>query len=116
MLSTKQAFISAYLKGEESHLITSAHLDGMLKASNIQDVLSVIKGTDIGAYLGEVSIEKFDEIDEQLWRYFYECQSKLMWFRFVPDDVRGILRAYMLKYDILNMKSCLWGIQNEGKI
>ena len=66
MPNTGYAFISAYLKGEEAKIVTSSHLDDILKASNIQDVLGAIGETDIGDYLAGASVNTFDELDEHL--------------------------------------------------
>lgn len=114
MLGTKQAFISAYLKGEESRLITSEHVDRMSKASSIQEALGVIRGTDIGSYLEENPVRTFDDIDERLWVYFSHCLGRLEWFRLVPGDILKILRAYVVKYDVLNIKASLQRVSGGG--
>ena len=110
LTSTGYAFTSAYLKGEEARLITSEHVDRMLNATNIQGVLELIEDTDIGSYLGELTLMSFDDIDQSLWVYFGQCLALLEWFKMVPTEVLKILSAYKVKYDILNVKAALWSI------
>ena len=81
MLDTRYPFLSAYLKGEEARLVTSNHMSRMSKVSSIQDVLEIIKETDIGSYLEGVTAETFDDIDEYLWKYLGGCLERLEWFR-----------------------------------
>ncbi|GAI00115.1 unnamed protein product, partial [marine sediment metagenome] len=61
MTNAKYAFMSAYLKGAEAKIVTSEHIDRVSKTPNIQDVLEVIKDTDIGRYLEEAVIKTFDD-------------------------------------------------------
>jgi len=110
LLDTGYAFISAYLKGEEAKVITSNHVDSLLKTSSIQDVLEVIRKTDVGNYLEGVPFQTFNELDEQLWIYYGECLRQLEWFKNVPSEIRRILSAYILKYDVLNIKAALQGV------
>ncbi len=115
MLDPSNAFISAYLKGEESKLITLEHIDKMLSASSIRDILEIIKGSDIGDYLQGVPINTFDDIDACLWKYLLSCIEHIESFNLLPDDIRRILRAYLVKYDISNVKAALWGISSGKK-
>jgi len=114
LLDTRYPFLSAYLKGEEARLVTSDHINRMSNVSSIQDILEVIKETDIGSYLEGVLVETFDDLDEHLWMYFGECLERLEWFKPVPADILKILKAYIVKYDILNIKAALQGI-STGK-
>lgn len=107
MLDGGYAFISAYLKGEEAKTVAPGHLTGMGRAVRVQDILSAIGGTDIGAYLEGVPINTFDEVDRQLWTYFGGCVERLEWFSGIPEDIIRISRAYTAKYDVLNLKSFL---------
>ena len=115
MLGTGYAFISAYLKGEEAKIITSSHVSSMSKTSGIQDVLEIIRETDVGSYLEGVPVQTFDELDEHLWMYFGECLRQLEWFKNVPAEIRKILNTYVLKYDVLNIKAALQGISTGKK-
>jgi len=114
LLDTRYSFLSAYLKGEEAKLITSNHIDRMSKVSSLQDILETIKETDIGGYLDEVLVETFDDLDEHLWLYLGGCFERVEWFKPVPSDMLKILKAYKVKYDVLNIKAALRGI-STGK-
>ena len=114
MLDTRYPFLSAYLKGEEAKIITSSHVSSMSKASSIQDVLEIIKETDIGSYLDGVLAETFDDLDEHLWMYLGGCLERVEWFKPVPTDILKILKAYTVKYDVLNIKAALQGV-STGK-
>jgi vacuolar-type H+-ATPase subunit C/Vma6 len=114
LLDTRYPFLSAYLKGEEARLVTSDHIDRMSSASSIQDVLEIIKETNIGSYLEGVLVETFDDLDEHLWMYFGECLERLEWFKPVPADILKILKAYIAKYDALNIKAAVQAI-STGK-
>jgi vacuolar-type H+-ATPase subunit C/Vma6 len=115
-LSTaKYAFISAYLKGEEPKVVNSDHIDGMLKASAIQDALEIIRETDIGSYFEELTIKTFNDLDEYLWEYFVQCVNYVESFKFSPGDVLKVSRSYMVKYDVLNIKAALQSISTGKK-
>ena len=114
MLDTRYPFLSAYLKGEEAKIITSSHVSSMSKASSLQDILEIIKETDIGSYLDGVLVETFDDLDEHLWVYLGECLERLEWFKPVPTDILKILKAYKVKYDVLNIKAAVQAI-STGK-
>ena len=114
MLDTRYPFLSAYLKGEEARLVTSDHINRMSNASGIQDILEIIKETDIGSYLDGVPVETFGNLDEHLWMYLGERLERVEWFKPVPADILKTLKAYKVKYDILNIKAALQGI-STGK-
>ncbi len=109
------AFISAYLKGEEAKVITSDHVGSMSRTAGIQEVLETIRDTDIGGYLEGVTVQTFDELDEQLWIYLGECLRRLEWFKNLPSDIGKLLKAYIVKYDVLNIKAALQGISTGKK-
>ncbi len=114
MLDTRYPFLSAYLKGEEARLVTSDHIDRMSKVSSLHDILEIIRETNIGSYLDGVLVETFDDLDEHLWMYFGECLARVEWFKPVPADILKILKTYIVKYDVLNIKAALQGI-STGK-
>ncbi len=115
MLGAGYAFISAYLKGEEAKIVTSSHIDRMSKASSIQDILGVIRDTEIGSYLEGTSITTFGDVDEYLWKYFGGCLERLEGFKTLPADIVKLLKAYITKYDLLNIKAALQGISSGRK-
>jgi len=114
LLDTRYPFLSAYLKGEEARLVTSNHINRMSKVSSLQDILEIIKETDIGSYLDGVLVETFDDLDEHLWMYLGECLERVEWFKPVPADILKVLKAYTAKYDVLNIKAALQGV-STGK-
>lgn len=115
MLNPRYAFISACLKGEEPKTVTSEHIDRMAAASALQDALAVIRETDIGSYLEGLPVKTFDDLDECLWRYLAQRISYVESFKFLPKDVLKLSRAYIVKYDILNIKAALQGISTGKK-
>ena len=48
MISAGYAFLSAYLKGEESRMVTVEYMDSIFRNSKVQDALVAIKDTDVG--------------------------------------------------------------------
>ena len=116
MLYAKYAFLSAYLKGEEPKVVTSDHIDRMLKSSSIQEALEIIRETDVGNYLEELTVKTFDDLDEYLWRYFAQRISYVESFKLLPKDIQKLLRTYIVKYDVLNIKAALQSISTGKKI
>jgi vacuolar-type H+-ATPase subunit C/Vma6 len=105
ILQAKYAFISAYLKGAEAKVITQENVTKMLRASSFQDVLAGMANTDIGNYFDQTPAHTFGEVDRHLWRYLGTRISQLENLRFIPDDILKVLRAYVVKYDVINIKS-----------
>jgi len=116
LLYAKYAFISAYLKGEEPKVVTPDYIDSILKSSNIQDALEIIRETDVGSYLEELTVKTFDDLDEYLWRYFAQRISYVESFKLLPKDIQKLVRAYIVKYDVLNIKAALQIISTGKKI
>ena len=116
MLSTKQAFISAYLKGEEARLVSSGHLEGILRSATVQEILAAINGTDVGSYLEGTSLGDYNDIESALWIYLGDRLQRVMWFRFIPTDVRDTVKAYLVKYDVFNIKASLRHIANGKEV
>ena len=115
MSSGKYAFMSAYLKGAEAKIVTSEHISRMSKTPSLQDVLETVKDTDIGRYLEEAVVKTFDDADKHLWKYFGGCLERLKGLKLVPADIRKVLEAYIVKYDVLNIKAALQGISTGKK-
>jgi V/A-type H+-transporting ATPase subunit C len=116
LISTRYAFTSAYLKGEEARSIISDHIDEILhRSKTVNDVLDVIRDTDIGDYLSESTpggMKTFTDFDDLLWRYLGDCLERLLRFS-LPSDLIEMLGAYSTKYDILNIKTVLRGTLAE---
>jgi vacuolar-type H+-ATPase subunit C/Vma6 len=106
----RYAFISACLKAEEAKTVTPEHIDRMTTTSTLQDALAIIRETNIGNYLEELPVKTFDDLDEYLWRYLAQRIDRVESFKFLPRDVLKISKAYVVKYDVLNIKAALQGI------
>lgn len=112
LISTRYAFTSAYLKGEEARSVVSDHIDDIIhRSKTVNDILDVIRDTDIGEYLSESAaggMKTFTEFDDLLWRYLGDCLERFLRFS-LPSDFIDIIDAYSTKYDILNIKTVLRG-------
>ena len=115
MPNPRHAFISAYLKGEESKVVTPEHIDKMPTASNIQDALAIIRETDVGSYLEGLPVKAFGDLDEYLWKYFAQRVRDVESFKFLPKDIPKVSRAYIVKYDVSNIKAALQSISTGKK-
>lgn len=115
MLDARYAFISAYLKGGEAKVVTPDHVARMARTSSIRDALAIITDTDIGDYLQQVPARTFDDLDECLWRYLGECVAHIEAFKFLPGDVLKVSRAYIVRYDVYNIKAALHRILTGKK-
>ena len=115
MLNPRYTFISAFLKGEETKIVTSEHIDKMMSASNLQDALAIIRETDIGSYLEDLPVRTFDDIDKCLWGYLAQRIRYVESLKFPPKEIRKLSRAYLMKYDIFNIKAALQGISADKK-
>jgi V/A-type H+-transporting ATPase subunit C len=115
VLSPKYAFISACLKGEEPKTITAEHIDRMVTAPSLQDALATIRETDIGSYLEGLPVKNFDDLDERLWGYLAQRIRYVESFKFLPKEIPKVSRAYVVKYDVSNIKAALQGISGGKK-
>jgi len=115
LIDPRYAFATAYLKAGESRVVTSEHLEGMLRASSLPEALELIQETDSGSYLRRQTINKFDDFDASLWEYFQEHVEHLEGLRILPDEMHTILKKHMVKYDVLNIKAALQGIAAHKK-
>jgi len=107
LISARYAFISAYLKGEETRNVTSGHIDEILQGSeDIQGALEIVSGTDIGGYLLDQPIKTFDDADKYLWIYMGECLKRFEGFN-IPPEMSRIVNLYVEKYDVLNIRIAL---------
>ncbi|MCL0029347.1 V-type ATPase subunit [Dehalococcoidia bacterium] len=111
----RYAFATAYLKAGEARVVTSEHLEGMLRASNLPEALELIQDTDIGSYLRQQTINEFDDFDTALWEYLQGHAEHLGGLRILPDEMRSMLKKHLVKYDVLNIKAALQGIAAQKK-
>jgi len=114
LLDPRYAYISAYLKADEPNVFASKHLSRMLGISNIRDIQSIIRETDIGNYLEGISFNNFDDLDQSLWRYFVHCIKEIETFKFIPDDIKKLSSVYIEKYDVANIKAALQAVGSTG--
>ncbi len=110
MLDARNAYISAYLKGEEPKVVGASHFDRMTRATNVADAIGTISETDIGAYLEGVSVRGFEDLDSALWDYMGGRIAHVNAFKFIPGDMRKVTRAFAIKFDVANVKSTVQGI------
>jgi len=119
LISAGYAFLSAYLKGEESRMVTVEYMDSIFRNSKVQDALVAIKDTDVGGYFEEISpsaLASFDDIDLHLWLYLGKCLDQFKWLNIVPKEVRKVAAAYAAKYDVSNIKVALRGLGTEEEV
>jgi len=96
----------------------SDHIDGLLqRTKTLQDMLDIIRDTDIGEYLNEHAgdLNTFDDIDDMLWQYVSECIDRLRRFT-LPSDMTRLLDVYMRKYDIQNIKNAVRGVVEDTPV
>jgi V/A-type H+-transporting ATPase subunit C len=119
LISARYAFTSAYLKGEEARSIISEHIDEIVhRSKTVNDVLDIIRDTDIGDYLSESDAGKmktFTDFDQLLWHYLGDCLERLLRFS-LPSDLISMIGAFSTKYDILNIKTALRSILAEENV
>ncbi|MCD6452930.1 MAG: V-type ATPase subunit [Dehalococcoidales bacterium] len=116
MPNAKYAFISAYLKGAEAKIVTSEHVNRISGVASLPDIVGAIRDTDVGGYLEGILVKTFADADRGLWQYFSDSLERLEWFKLVPKDVRRVVNAYVVKYDVLNVKAALQGIAASKKV
>lgn len=109
-LDTCSSFMTAYCKGAEARMIGADHLARMLKAPGVKDLVAAAHDTDLGRYLEEHLPGAFDEADESLWRYLEGCFAALERLTRFPPEMREILAAWLLKYDLVNVTAALRGL------
>jgi len=115
VLDPRYAYMSAYLKAEEPKTVNGGHIDRLSRVSNVADALGIIRETDIGAFLEGVSAKSFEDIDRALWDYFAGRIAHIEAFKYTPDDIRKVSRAFVIKYDVANVKATLQGIVTGEK-
>jgi V/A-type H+-transporting ATPase subunit C len=114
-----EAFLSAYLKGEESKLLTLGHLDRILKTNKISDTLAAITDTDIGDYLDNIpasNLQSFEDVDRYLWLYLSKCTSNIYWFKMIPEKAKKSAQVFSIRYDVSNIKVALRSIVTGKKV
>ncbi len=114
-LNGKYPFMTAYLKGQEARLVTRAHLEKLMRTNAVPEAVEVIRDTDIGKYLDTVLVTNFDEADKALWGYIEHCLKQIARFDQVPKQMQKVIDAYMVKYDVLNVKAAFEAVISGKK-
>ncbi|TFH36926.1 MAG: hypothetical protein E4G93_01255 [Dehalococcoidia bacterium] len=115
VLDPRYAYMSAYLKAEEPKMISASHMDRLSRVTNVADAIGIIRETHIGAHMEGVSFHGFDDIDAALWDYLAARIAHVEAFKYMPADMRKVSRAFVVKFDVANVKSTLQGIVTGEK-
>jgi vacuolar-type H+-ATPase subunit C/Vma6 len=110
MLDPRSPFMTALLKSQEARLVGREHLERLATATMRPDARVVLRDTDIGTWLEDASWRNSEERDGALWRYLAETLGAIELRRFFPRDARRFSRAYLLKYDVANIRAVLQGL------
>jgi len=107
MLDPRSPFMTALLKSQEARLVGRDHLERLASGAVRTDAHGLLRDTDIGAWLEGASWRNAEERDRALWHYLAETLGAIELRRFFPPDARRFSRAYLLKYDVANIKAVL---------
>jgi vacuolar-type H+-ATPase subunit C/Vma6 len=113
MLDPRNSFVMALLKSEEANIVGRAHVDRLATVGDDADARGILRDTDLGAYLETAAYGGAQQRDQVLWRYLAARIAALDMQPFVPPDARSFGRAYLLKYDVFNLKAALQGLALE---
>lgn len=113
LTSTRYAFLSAYVKGEEARGIQGDHLSVIFqRAKTPQDALEAIRDTDVGEVLREETWKTFPELEERLWKSFAARLDRIRRFS-LPEGIGEMLRVFLQRFDLLNVKLALRAVHGE---
>ncbi|MBN2297103.1 MAG: V-type ATPase subunit [Deltaproteobacteria bacterium] len=106
LISPSYAFTTALFKAEEAKDLSMAMMREALQKSSIDDAVVSMKGSSIGAYLDRNLVKTFEEANKCLHRYIRDCLEHILAFR-PPKEMVLIAQAYLIKFDVLNIKVAL---------
>ena len=113
LTSTRYAFLSAYVKGEEARSVQGDHISVILqRARTTQDVLELIRDTDAGETLREETWKTYPELEECLWKTLSGNLDRIRRFT-LPEGVGKMIRVFLNRFDILNIKLALRAVHEE---
>lgn len=113
LTSTRYAFLSAYVKGEEARGVQGDHLSVILqRAKTPQDALEAIRDTDLGEALREEPWKTFPEVEERLWKSLAGKLDRIRRFS-LPRGIGEMLRVFLQRFDLLNVKLALRAVHGE---
>jgi vacuolar-type H+-ATPase subunit C/Vma6 len=105
--------VLALLKAEEVSVVGKNHIERFAAASDEADAQAALGDTHLGAYLESAGYGGSRQRDDVLWRYLASRIASLEGLHFLPPDARSFSRAYVLKYDVANVKAVLQGLALE---
>lgn len=115
VLDPRYAYMSAYLKGEEPKTVGGSHIERLSRTNTVADALGIIRETDIGGHLEGTTVRGFEDIDNALWDYLAGKIAHIEAFKYMPNDMRAVIRSHLVKYDVSNVKAALQAITTEEK-
>jgi len=115
MLDPRSTFMTALLKSQEVRLVGRDHLERLASGAARADARGLFRDTDIGGWLEGVSWRNAEERDRTLWHYLAHTLGVVELRRFFPRDALRFSRAYLLKYDVANIKAVLQGLTQGDK-
>ena len=113
MLDPRTPFMTALLKSQQGRLVDRERLERLQGLHDVADAVGQLQDTEAGAWLEGRRWRNARERDLVLWDYLSETVGKIELRRFFPPDARRFSRAYVLKYDVANIKAALQGLVEE---
>ena len=115
MLDPRTPFMTALLKSQRPRLVNRERLERLQGLGDVSEAVEQLQDTDAGAWLEGQGWRNAEERDHALWRYLSELLGKIELRRFFPPDARRLSRAWVLKFDLANLKAALQGlVENEA--
>ncbi len=111
----RTAFLLAFLKSREAGLVTRGHADRLASARENNDLLKVLRDTEIGVALAGASDRGAHDRDRLLWSHLADTVEGLLARPFFPSDAAIFGRAYLLKYDVANLKTAISALALDDK-
>ncbi len=113
LTSTRYAFLSAYVKGEEARGVQGDHVSTILqRARTVQEALEIIRDTDVGEALREETWKTYPEFESRLWNALSENLARIRRFA-LPEGMGTMIRVFLNRFDLLNIKLALRAVHEE---
>ena len=105
LTSTRYAFLSAYVKGEEARGVQGDHISVILqRARTTQDALELIRDTDVGETLREETWKTYPEFEQCLWKSLSGNLDRIRRFA-LPRGIGEMIRVFLNRFDLLTSNS-----------
>ncbi len=102
----RYGYSNARVRAMRGLLIRQSALEDMIRVGTVEGVVELLQKTDYKLDLAGVSIHKGSRmIDAAVSRNFARTIRKLM--KITPESDRGALRALLIRWDLLNLKTLL---------